>query len=245
MVGVGIFAVWVGISGEWTTQNSLWVKLGISHPPAKPAMSWNPNEQFGSGSALAWLFIVTRILGSTFVVPPLEEVFYRSFLYRYIARPGFFVRAVEPVFAVAVSGDRRRLRLFAQRMAGGHFMRRGLSMAGPPQKPAGRRDDGARHHEFSARRLDCVAGRVAFLVRNSFVCPRKLREKSRTRTRYDEEILLRLEVDVVAFERAAFLRGEVGERLVVIGERADFLRARGGQVVLIFSTSKVVALPTA
>jgi membrane protease YdiL (CAAX protease family) len=88
-VGIGIFAVWVGISGEWTTQNSLWVKLGISHPPAKPATLWNPNEQFGSSSVLAWLFVVTRILGSSFVVPPLEEVFYRSFLYRYIARPDF------------------------------------------------------------------------------------------------------------------------------------------------------------
>ncbi len=89
VVGVGIFAIWVGVNGDWTTQNSLWVKLGVSHPPAKPAVSWNPNEQFGSGSALAWLFIVTRILGSAFVVPPLEEVFYRSFLYRYIVRPDF------------------------------------------------------------------------------------------------------------------------------------------------------------
>ena len=88
-VGVGVFAVWVGVSGEWTTQNSLWVKLGISHAPTTPSPVWNPNEQFGSGSPLAWLFIVTRILGSTFVVPPLEEVFYRSFLYRYIAKPTF------------------------------------------------------------------------------------------------------------------------------------------------------------
>ncbi|HEY5042172.1 MAG TPA: CAAX prenyl protease-related protein [Verrucomicrobiae bacterium] len=86
VVGVVVFAVWVGINGEWTTQNSLWVKL---HPPAKPAAVWNPNEQFGSGSGLAWLFIVTRILGSTFVVPPLEEVFYRSFLYRYVASQNF------------------------------------------------------------------------------------------------------------------------------------------------------------
>ena len=44
---------------------------------------------FGSGSALAWLFVATRILGSTFIVPPLEEVFYRSFLYRYLAKPDF------------------------------------------------------------------------------------------------------------------------------------------------------------
>lgn len=88
-VGVGVFAVWVGISGEWTTQSSLWVKLGISSPPANPALPWNPNEQFGAGSALAWMFVVVRILGSTFIVPPLEEVFYRSFLYRYIARQDF------------------------------------------------------------------------------------------------------------------------------------------------------------
>ena len=89
VVGVGIFAIWVGISGEWTTQNSLWVKLGISHAPKIPPAMWNPNDQFGSGSALAWLFIVTRTLGSAFIVPPLEEVFYRSFVYRYIANQNF------------------------------------------------------------------------------------------------------------------------------------------------------------
>jgi CAAX prenyl protease-like protein len=89
VVGVGIFAIWVGVSGEWTTQNSLWVKLGISHPPKIPPATWNPNEQFGSGSGLAWLFIITRILGSTLIVPPLEEIFYRSFLYRFIANPNF------------------------------------------------------------------------------------------------------------------------------------------------------------
>lgn len=88
-VGGGVFAVWVGINGEWTTQNSLWVKLGISSPPKNPVTAWNPNEQFGSGSALAGLFVATRILGSTFIVPPLEEIFYRSFLYRYIADKNF------------------------------------------------------------------------------------------------------------------------------------------------------------
>jgi len=86
-VGVGIFAVWVGISGGGTTQNSLWVKLGLSHAPKMAPPLWNPHEHFGP--ALAGLFIVTRILGSTWIVPPLEEVFYRSFLYRYIASQNF------------------------------------------------------------------------------------------------------------------------------------------------------------
>ena len=88
-VGIGVFVMWVGISGEWTTQNSLWAKLGFAHASASLPKSWNPNEQFGAGSALAWLMVVTRIAGSTLVVPPLEEAFYRSFLYRYIARPDF------------------------------------------------------------------------------------------------------------------------------------------------------------
>jgi hypothetical protein len=86
-VGVAIFAVWVGIDGEWSRQDSLWLKLGISHAPATPAWAWNPHEHFGP--APAWLFIATRMLGSTLIVPPLEEVFYRSFLYRYIARQNF------------------------------------------------------------------------------------------------------------------------------------------------------------
>jgi hypothetical protein len=89
VVGVAVFAAWVGISGEGTTQNSLWAKLGLTHSLAAPPKTWNPNAQFGDGSALAWLIIVTRIAGSTFIVPPLEEVFYRSFLYRYIARADF------------------------------------------------------------------------------------------------------------------------------------------------------------
>jgi len=89
LVGVGIFAVWVGISGEWTTQDSLWVKLGLSHSQNAPGKIWNPDSQFGANSATAWFFILTRILGSTFIVPPLEEVFYRSFLYRYVASQNF------------------------------------------------------------------------------------------------------------------------------------------------------------
>ena len=53
LVGVGIFALWTGMSGEWTTQNSLWVKLGLSHAPEEPPPVWNPNELFGAGSASA------------------------------------------------------------------------------------------------------------------------------------------------------------------------------------------------
>lgn len=88
-VGVAVFAAWVGITGTGTTQDTLWIKLGLAHAPVVPAKAWNPLAQFGANTALAWLFVAVRILGSTFVVPPLEEAFYRSFLYRYIAKVDF------------------------------------------------------------------------------------------------------------------------------------------------------------
>jgi CAAX prenyl protease-like protein len=76
LVGVGIFAIWAGLDPFYPHF-------------IKSSAVWNPNGQFGENSPLAWLMIATRILGSTFIVPPLEEVFYRSFLYRYIASQNF------------------------------------------------------------------------------------------------------------------------------------------------------------
>ena len=76
VVGIGVFVMWVGLDPFYPRF-------------FKGGAIWNPHAQFGENSALAWLMIGTRILGSTLVVPPLEEVFYRSFLYRYIARPDF------------------------------------------------------------------------------------------------------------------------------------------------------------
>ena len=75
-VGVAVFALWVGL-------DDFYPKLG------KGGAAWNPHTQFGNNSALAWLFIVTRLAGSALVVPPLEEVFYRSYVYRALAKPNF------------------------------------------------------------------------------------------------------------------------------------------------------------
>lgn len=75
-VGIAIFAVWVGL-------DALYPRL------AKPEGQWNPFHQFGAGSGAAWFYIGVRVAGSSIVVPPLEEVFYRSFLYRYFVRLNF------------------------------------------------------------------------------------------------------------------------------------------------------------
>ena len=76
LVGTGIFALWIGLDPFYPH----FMKSGATG---------NPHAAFGTGTALAAFFMAVHILGMTFVVPPLEEIFYRSFLYRYLARPDF------------------------------------------------------------------------------------------------------------------------------------------------------------
>ena len=89
VVGVGVFVMWVGLDGFYPKVSELGAKTGLSKTAATAVLAWNPHLQFGDGAVLAWFFIVVRILGSSLVVPALEEVFFRSFLYRYIAKADF------------------------------------------------------------------------------------------------------------------------------------------------------------
>lgn len=76
LAGILVFALWVGLDPFYPV-------LG------RASEGWNPHLAFGHNSLLAWTFILIRILGSTLVVPALEEVFYRSFLYRWLAKADF------------------------------------------------------------------------------------------------------------------------------------------------------------
>jgi CAAX prenyl protease-like protein len=89
VVGVGVFAIWVGMDPFYPKFSEVIAKLGLSRFFGTDQSTWNPHVQFGENSMVAWFFMIARVLGMTLVVPPLEEVFYRSFLYRYIARPNF------------------------------------------------------------------------------------------------------------------------------------------------------------
>lgn len=94
LVGVGISAIWIGLDPFYPH----FLKGGATG---------NPNEVFRQNLALAWFFIAVHILGMTFIVPPLEEVFYRSFLYRYIASQNFLSVPLNkfspfPFFATAI-----------------------------------------------------------------------------------------------------------------------------------------------
>jgi CAAX prenyl protease-like protein len=79
VAGVLVWAIWVFLDPFYPKFEALF----------KMPAPWNPFKQFGDGSAAAWFFFWVRTLGSALVVPPLEEVFYRSFLYRYCVRTDF------------------------------------------------------------------------------------------------------------------------------------------------------------
>lgn len=78
VVGVAIFIVWVWLDPYYPKMSS-----------PKPEDIWNPFARFGDGSVIAWALICIRIFGMTIVVPPLEEVFYRSLFYRYVIKYDF------------------------------------------------------------------------------------------------------------------------------------------------------------
>lgn len=75
-MGVAICAIWIGLDGHYPRLH-------------EPKSDWFPAKHFGDNTAAAWFFIGVRILGSSLVVPPLEEVFFRSLCYRYIVKADF------------------------------------------------------------------------------------------------------------------------------------------------------------
>jgi uncharacterized protein len=76
VVGIAIFAIWVGADG-------LYPRLSALDAGAKPF------EQFGPTSVIAWFYVVVHLVGMSVIVPPTEEIFYRSFLYRMLVKTDF------------------------------------------------------------------------------------------------------------------------------------------------------------
>jgi|SRR6266850_5588683 len=76
VVGIAVCVMWIGL-------NDFYPKM------SKPGDPANPHLVFGLNSGAAWFFALVHLLGMTFVVPPLEEVFYRSLVYRYLIKEDF------------------------------------------------------------------------------------------------------------------------------------------------------------
>lgn len=91
LIGIAVFVMWVGIDSWYPGLYVILHKTGLgfltSGEDGTP--HWNPFARYGSASLLGWFFAVARIMGSSLVVPPLEEAFFRSYLYRWVAKPEF------------------------------------------------------------------------------------------------------------------------------------------------------------
>ncbi len=81
-VGLACFLIWVGLDGVIPRLGAL-----LGDAAEEKPWQWNPFEFFTDHPALAWTFVGIRVLGSALIVPPLEEVFYRSAVYRYWVAP--------------------------------------------------------------------------------------------------------------------------------------------------------------
>ena len=78
-VGVAVFVLWVNLDAPWMT-----LSIGAAEP-------FVPRTADGG---LDWPLIVVRIAGAALLVPVMEELFWRSFLMRWIQQPVF--EAVAP-----------------------------------------------------------------------------------------------------------------------------------------------------
>ena len=74
--GIAVFLLWINLDFEWA-------RLGKSIP-------FDPTLPDGSG--LDWQFVAFRLLGLAIIVPIMEELFWRSFLLRWLERNDFWLQ---------------------------------------------------------------------------------------------------------------------------------------------------------
>jgi CAAX prenyl protease-like protein len=73
VVGLGVFVLWIQLDAQWMTL-------------ARPTAAFEPLTTTGS---VDWSLVALRWSGATFLVPVMEELFWRSFLMRWVAHPVF------------------------------------------------------------------------------------------------------------------------------------------------------------
>ena len=85
-VGLVVFAFWIRLDAPWMT-------IGT------PTATFRPLDAAG---ALVWPLVAVRWIGAALLVPIMEELFWRSFLMRWIDRPSFESVVPQQVSARAV-----------------------------------------------------------------------------------------------------------------------------------------------
>lgn len=77
-IGLGVFVVWIRLDAPWMT-------LGEATASFRPVNADGDTD---------WALVTIRWVGASLVVPVMEELFWRSFLMRWIQQPSF--AAVDP-----------------------------------------------------------------------------------------------------------------------------------------------------
>lgn len=80
----------VGVIGifQWVPMQ-LWLQNNFAFFKSDPSAAFNPTTAFDSPMAM-WSFIAVRIIGAVIVVPIMEELFWRDYLWRSILAPANF-----------------------------------------------------------------------------------------------------------------------------------------------------------
>jgi CAAX prenyl protease-like protein len=77
VVGVAIFVLWINLDQDWALLS-------------RPSGGFDPRQEDGS---MNWPLALARLAGFALVVPVMEELFWRSFLLRWLARQDFLAVA--------------------------------------------------------------------------------------------------------------------------------------------------------
>ncbi len=92
LVGLIVWGLWIGLDGRYPALRFLGKRAGFDVDALNPG--------------LRWAFIVVRMLGLVVVVPLIEELFWRSFLIRWLIDPDFQkvpMGTVTPIAAAVTS----------------------------------------------------------------------------------------------------------------------------------------------
>ncbi len=150
LIGLLVFVAWVGLD------------LVIDYPRLGGRVGFNPERLLGSSWWLAFMLFVST--GCVLMVPVMEEIFWRSFLLRYLTRHDFRALPDRHVLCNGAVGHGGSLSRGAPGMARGHCREPGLRALAETKPQLVRRDFGPCDDQRRPRKLRSRDSSVAVLV---------------------------------------------------------------------------------
>lgn len=85
-VGAAVFWMWIHLDRDWMQQDH-WTRLiGLGGKAGEATATFTPVDAQGH---ILWPLVIVRWIGATLLVPVMEELFWRSFIMRWIDKPEF------------------------------------------------------------------------------------------------------------------------------------------------------------